>query len=201
MRHGAQDFDLLIREHHALMRDYGQAQTRCSEQLRLQAREIDRLKAQVIRLRAAIMIGETAWLWAGNDRIASPRGSSVLRAGVELGRSIAALLRRILRLPSRWSTEGPAAPFESVTAPANAASKRDDSDGLEASLGAADLVICQTGCLSHGAYWRVQDHCKRTGRTCVLINKLEALRIVRILGPTEGEGAARVAVLQAEPLE
>ena len=39
---------------------------------------------------------------------------------------------------------------------------------LEASLVAADLVICQTGCLSHGAYWRVQDHCRRTGKPCVL---------------------------------
>ena len=51
---------------------------------------------------------------------------------------------------------------------------------LEASLVAADLVICQTGCLSHGEYWRVQDHCKRTGKTCVLVAQPEALRIVRI---------------------
>ena len=51
---------------------------------------------------------------------------------------------------------------------------------LEASLQAADMVICQTGCLSHGEYWRVQDHCKRTGKTCVLVEQPEALRIVRI---------------------
>ena len=51
---------------------------------------------------------------------------------------------------------------------------------LEASLHAADMVICQTGCLSHGEYWRVQDHCKRTGKTCVLVAQPEALRIVRI---------------------
>ena len=54
------------------------------------------------------------------------------------------------------------------------------SQALEASLVAADLVICQTGCLSHGEYWRVQDHCKRTGKTCVLVDQPEALRIVRI---------------------
>ena len=54
------------------------------------------------------------------------------------------------------------------------------SRALEASLVAADLVICQTGCLSHGEYWRVQDHCKRTGKTCVLVAQPEAVRIVRI---------------------
>ena len=40
---------------------------------------------------------------------------------------------------------------------------------LEANLAAADLVICQTGCISHNAYWRVKDHCKRTGKRCVFV--------------------------------
>ena len=31
-------------------------------------------------------------------------------------------------------------------------------------------VICQTGCISHNAYWRVKDHCKRTGKPCVFID-------------------------------
>ena len=52
---------------------------------------------------------------------------------------------------------------------------------LEASLAAADLVICQTGCLSHGAYWRVQDHCRRTGKQCVLVAQPDALeKVVRL---------------------
>lgn len=55
-----------------------------------------------------------------------------------------------------------------------------DSDGLEDSLRCADLVICQTGCMSHGAFWRVEDHCKRTGKTCVLVEQPRALRIVRV---------------------
>ncbi|CUI40251.1 DUF2325 domain-containing protein [Achromobacter xylosoxidans] len=50
-----------------------------------------------------------------------------------------------------------------------------NGDTLEASLVAADLVICQTGCVSHGAYWRVKDHCTRTGKQCVLVDKPEAL--------------------------
>ena len=53
-------------------------------------------------------------------------------------------------------------------------------DALEASLVAADLVICQTGCLSHGAYWRVQDHCRRTGKQCVLVAQPDAAKVVRV---------------------
>ena len=79
---------------------------------------------------------------------------------------------------------------------------REDRDGylarLEASLVAADLVICQTGCLSHGAYWRVQDHCRRTGKACVLVEQPDAVRTVHIRelvgassaddeGPKDGE--------------
>lgn len=40
---------------------------------------------------------------------------------------------------------------------------------LESTLTAADLVICQAGCVSHNAYWRVKDHCKRTGKRCVFV--------------------------------
>ncbi|NHZ80634.1 DUF2325 domain-containing protein [Massilia sp. CCM 8695] len=43
------------------------------------------------------------------------------------------------------------------------------ADLLDANLAAADLVICQTGCISHNAYWRVKEHCKRTGKQCVFV--------------------------------
>lgn len=47
----------------------------------------------------------------------------------------------------------------------------EDSSGLlDASLAAADLVICQTGCISHNAYWRVKEYCKRTGKRCVFVD-------------------------------
>lgn len=59
----------------------------------------------------------------------------------------------------------------------------EDEAALEASLVAADLVICQTGCVSHNAYWRIQDHCKRTGKQCVLVNQPRAMHFVR---STEG---------------
>ncbi len=55
----------------------------------------------------------------------------------------------------------------------------DDVVALEAGLLAADLVICQTGCVSHDAYWRVHDHCKRTGKQCVLVDQPQAMHFVR----------------------
>ena len=58
-----------------------------------------------------------------------------------------------------------------------------ETASLEASLRAADLVICQTGCVSHGAYWRAQDHCKRTGKQCVLVARPDALDVVRLYRP------------------
>lgn len=45
----------------------------------------------------------------------------------------------------------------------------DSASALDANLAAADLVICQTGCISHNAYWRVKDFCKRTGKRCVFV--------------------------------
>jgi hypothetical protein len=60
---------------------------------------------------------------------------------------------------------------------------------LNASLAAADLVICQTGCISHGAYWRVKDHCKRTGKRCVFIDNPSISSLARglQLSPVEEE--------------
>lgn len=52
---------------------------------------------------------------------------------------------------------------------------------LESTLAAADLVICQAGCVSHNAYWRVKDHCRRTGKRCVFIETPSASSLQRAL--------------------
>jgi hypothetical protein len=58
----------------------------------------------------------------------------------------------------------------------------EDSDAkLDATLAAADLVICQTGCVSHNAYWRVKDHCKRTGKRCVFVESPSGAGLTRAL--------------------
>jgi hypothetical protein len=67
---------------------------------------------------------------------------------------------------------------------------------LESSLAAADLVICQAGCISHGAYWRVKDHCKRTGKQCVFVDKPSAAGLLRGLR----QAAARLTPEEAVPV-
>ena len=54
---------------------------------------------------------------------------------------------------------------------------REDHERLVARLAlerdpqavAADLVLCQAGCLGRGSVWRVQDQWRRSGKACVLI--------------------------------
>jgi hypothetical protein len=57
----------------------------------------------------------------------------------------------------------------------------DSANQLDANLAAADLVICQTGCVSHQAYWRVKDYCKRTGKRCVFVENPSASGLTRSL--------------------
>lgn len=52
---------------------------------------------------------------------------------------------------------------------------------LDDTLQAADLVICQTGCISHNAYWRVKDHCKRTGKRCLFVENPSQASLKRAL--------------------
>lgn len=70
----------------------------------------------------------------------------------------------------------------------------DNVTKLDATLAAADLVICQAGCISHGAYWRVKEHCKRTGKRCVFVESPSAAGLKRALAelqPAAAEPQAR----------
>ena len=64
---------------------------------------------------------------------------------------------------------------------------------LEATLAAADLVICQTGCISHNAYWRVKEHCKRTGKRCVFLETPSSAGLKRALAQLQPEGLVDTA--------
>ncbi|WP_460483449.1 DUF2325 domain-containing protein [Comamonas humi] len=141
------DIDQLTQEHLALLHLYGAVQSRCSEQVRQQVLEIERLQAQVIQLRAQVIMRDSAWAW-GREAL--------------------------------WPALLPVGATADATAIAGHEEPPADLELLESSLRTADLVICQTGCIAHGAYWRVEDHCKRTGKPCVLVEQPEALRIVRV---------------------
>ena len=69
----------------------------------------------------------------------------------------------------------------------------DNVARLDTTLSAADLVICQTGCISHSAYWRVKDHCKRTGKRCIFVENPSSAGLARALlalAPAEPAAAA-----------
>lgn len=223
----------LQREHAALLAAYGQAQAHCSQLLTAQAARILYLESEAMRLRAAVILRDTALAWAREDRKALETSIPGLPRRVALARRVTQLMERVQslmreRLAWQGKTSACARGLETLSEPPawrpapSAVTLREkavlcvgedtvalaltrklvelaggrylghdggadaDGDTLEASLVAADLVICQTGCVSHGAYWRVKDHCTRTGKQCVLVDKPEALHSLR---------------LQREPLE
>ena len=40
---------------------------------------------------------------------------------------------------------------------------------IDAAIANADAVVCQTACISHAAYWRLKEACKKLGKPCVYV--------------------------------
>lgn len=40
---------------------------------------------------------------------------------------------------------------------------------IDAAVATADAVICQSGCVSHAAYWRLKEACKKLDKPCVFV--------------------------------
>jgi len=77
--------------------------------------------------------------------------------------------------------------------------EQDSATRLDATLAAADLVICQTGCVSHDAYWRVKSHCKRTGKRCVFVDTPSKVALERAIGELCAPGDAPGLQAMGEP--
>lgn len=58
---------------------------------------------------------------------------------------------------------------------------------IDGFLAAADLVICQAGCISHNAYWRVKEQCKRTGKPCLYMKHGGASGLSRLIDQSRSE--------------
>ncbi|WCM91574.1 DUF2325 domain-containing protein [Acidovorax sp. NCPPB 2350] len=236
--------DPVLDEHRALMAEYGRAQLRCSRDLAAQARQIEALQAQAIRLRARAIVAETALAWAREDHLLHeaevpglPRRRALARQVEGLTQRLHGLMREVLHWQWRAAARGAAGPSARpgaaeagadlagavqevpravvciargprgglVARPLGAAESLpaalaegtplpagpDDSAAFEASLRAADFVICQTGCVGHDDYWRVQDHCRRTGKPCVLVDQPQVVHVIR--------GLTRHASLEVTP--
>ena len=52
---------------------------------------------------------------------------------------------------------------------------------IDGALSGADLVICQAGCISHNAYWRIKDQCKRTGKPCRFVRNAGLSSFERVI--------------------
>ena len=57
---GCPDLEILLQEHRALLTAYGAVQRRCNALLDAQALQVQSLTAQVVRLRAALVVRDTA---------------------------------------------------------------------------------------------------------------------------------------------
>ena len=227
MRGLSADFEHLADEHPSLLGRLGRVQRRCREPVASQAAEIERLQAELMRLRAQVIVRDTALAFAREDLTALEASIPGLPRRVTLARRVEALMARVQelmrdRLLIRASGgPEPPVPLHASTVLADLREKAvlcigrdggagftrrmvemaggrfmlhpeadaEDHAALEASLVEADLVICQSGCMSHNAYWRVQDHCRRTGKQCVLVDQPRALDVLhrgRALTTTDG---------------
>ena len=232
----------LPQEFLALCRQLGDAQQRCSAAMQAQARQIEALTAEVVRLRGAVIVRDTRLALARDELEQLRAASPGLPRRQAMARHIGLLAERITTLSRerlRWrqaAGQGAAAtaprqgdgaallatassaqtpqmplmppvpmepmepiePHASGHLPPHAHAQAGAGDAiggadLDASLAAADLVICQTGCISHDDYWRVQDHCRRTGKPCILVDQPLAVREAQALAALRPMVVLRVA--------
>lgn len=173
-----------MEEHAVLLRAYAKAQERCSRLIAEQA-------AQIVRLRAALIVRDSALSMVREEVAArAKQGAALPRRLLMLltparFRSVAPVQAKALPADLREKSVLCVGRAEEASAMARQIVEiaggrylhhdgqdvldRQDKGAFEASLRAADMVICQTGCMSHSAYWRVQDHCRRTGKPCVMV--------------------------------
>ncbi len=64
---------------------------------------------------------------------------------------------------------------------------------MDGFLAAADLIICQAGCISHNAYWRVKEQCKRTGKPCIYMKGSGISALSRLIDQAHPETAQPAA--------
>jgi hypothetical protein len=202
------EFEQLAREHGVLLRQHARAQSLCSRDLAGQSTELLRAQAEVMRLRAAVIVRDSIIAFTREDKAqleatipGLPRRLALAQRVESLVTRVQALTREVLHWQWRASTRrrsepastprraDPASVLCIVESPYAAPERRttdlvpsDESRNaspqqLEASLAAADLVICQVGCLSSNAYWRVEDHCRRTGKPCVLVDEQQVISV------------------------
>ncbi|MEJ5152025.1 hypothetical protein WH265_16025 [Comamonas sp. MYb396] len=141
------DIHPLVQEHGVMLRHYAALQARCTAQVDALRAEVEALRAQVTQLRAQVIMRDSALIWEREDRL--------VHLSAIANRAAVTAVRRCV---------DPAATMEVAAVPP----PPPDAYLQELGQHATNLVICQTGCISHGGYWRDHDQCKRLGSTCLL---------------------------------
>jgi hypothetical protein len=61
---------------------------------------------------------------------------------------------------------------------------------IDAAIANADAVVCQTACVSHAAYWRLKEACKKLGKPCVFVQSPGVGSFARSLSALVNAGPA-----------
>jgi hypothetical protein len=155
------------------------------------ARQLSDTEQRVHALRAELSAARAE---AADARAALATASAAAQAAPALPAAIAAqritlhgpLAERVLCVGGR---AGNVAGYRSVIEETGAEFQHHDGGlednvaRLETCLAAADLVICQTACISHSAYWRVKDFCKRHQKRCIFVDNPSLTTLQRALDP------------------
>ncbi len=163
----------LLDENAVLARELASAQKRSTQLAQKQAQQVQALEAALVRVRGDLIRSETdkarlqeqlAHIKAASPD--TPDTPPVHDAAPLLNRTVLCVGGRTAVVPLyRKLIEHTGGRFLH-----HDGGEQDSTSRLDTTLAAADLVICQTGCISHDAYWRVKDHCKRTGKRCVFVD-------------------------------
>ena len=93
--YASEDIDQLVLEHRALMCVYGSAQARCTQEAASQALAVRRMQAQLMRLRAQVIVRDSQLAWEREDRKALEALVPGLPSRAALSRQVVALLARV----------------------------------------------------------------------------------------------------------
>lgn len=151
-----------LRQRQALARRADDAEARAAAlaaQCREQAEHLDRLRRRVADLETAASRPNEAPAGAEGTDAAPPEsldGKCVLCVGGRCG-AVDAYREAVERQGGRFLHHD--------------GGLEESLHRIDGALAAADLVICQAGCISHNAYWRVKEQCKRTGKPCLFVKR------------------------------
>ena len=180
----------LMGENAVLARELASAQKRSTHIAQEQAQRIAALEATLVRLRGDLIRSETdkARLQEQLARIEATRPGATSEPTPDVGQTkdnqalsnqtVLCVGGRTAAVPLyRYVIERTGGRFLH-----HDGGKHHCIGKLDTTLAAADLVICQTGCISHDAYWRVKEHCKRTGKRCAFVETPSKAALQRALG-------------------